>query len=226
MRQILTSPLRLIGFIRRKMKWFMGSLVTLLGLGLCVSLIVIVGLLHSVFVLTSETVVAEVIMSPIQTDEQGDYIDIVFTPVIYPSALSEIFSPTDPDTIQNLGQEQAYRIYGDTVGIEGPFIKLHDGLLFLNYSNVYKLTLIEGEYRLPQNADMGEGTEIIINGGYDASWWNFNSNEATPPYNMVVDRFTFEGAREPGFRGTGKRKYEIVATFDTLTWNLVATIAG
>lgn len=226
MRRILTSPLRLFGFIRRKLKWLMGSLVTVLGLGLCGSLIVIVGLLQSLFVLTSETVVAEVIMSPIQADEQGEYIDIAYTPVIYQSALSEIFSPSNPDDLQKLGQEQEYRIYGDTVGIEGPFIKLHDGLLFLNYSNVYKLTLIEGEYRLPQNANKGEGTEITINGGYDASWWNFNSNEAVAPYNMIVERFTFEGAREPGFRGTGKRKYEIVATFDTLTWNLVANIAG
>lgn len=219
MQQILTSPLQLVGFIRRKFKWVMGSLVTLLGFGLCGSLVVIVGLLQSLFVLTTETVVAEVIMRPIQTDEQGDYIDITFIPIIYQSALSEIFSPANPDDSLVLGQEQEYRIYGDTIRIEGPFIKLHDGLLFLNYSNVYKLTLIEGEYRLPRNNDMGEGTEITINGGYDASWWDFNSREATPPYNNIIDRFTLEGAGEFGFEGTGERRYEIVATFDTLTWN-------
>jgi len=202
----------------------------LLGCGvlffLCISVSAIALFLQSLSVLSGETVVAEVIMSPIQTDSRGDYIDIEFTPFIYQSALSEIFSPASPEDIQNLGQTQQYRLYGDTVGIEGPFVKLHDGLLFLNYSNIYKLTLIEGEYRLPENDDAGEGTEIIINGGYDPSWWDFNSGEATPPYNNIVDRFTFEGAREPGFRGTGKRKYEIVATFDTLTWNLVANIAG
>jgi len=193
---------------------------------LCVSVSAIGLFLQSLSVLTGETVVAEVVMSPIQTDAQGDYIDIEFTPFIYQSALSEIFSPASEDDIQNIGQTQEYRLYGDTVGIEGPFIKLHDGLLFLNYSNIYKLTLIEGEYRLPENDDAGEGTEIIINGGYDASWWDFNAGEASPPYNNIVDRFTFEGAREPGFRGTGKRRYEIVATFDTLTWNLVGNISG
>ncbi|GEM_PF-2501119 len=202
----------------------------LLGCGvlffLCISVSAIGLFLQSLSVLTGETVVAEVIMSPIQTDAQGDYIDIEFTPYIYQSALSEIFNPATEEDLQTLGQAQEYRIYGDTVGIEGPFIKLHDGLLFLNYSNIYKITLIEGEYRLPENRGQGEGTEVIINGGYDASWWDFNSGEATPPYSNVVERFTFEGAREPGFRGTGKKKYEIVATFDTLTWNLVANIAN
>ncbi len=202
----------------------------LLGCGvlffLCISVSAIGLFLQSLSVLSGETVVAEVVMSPIQTDTQGDYIEIDFTPFIYQSALSEIFSPANPDDLQNLGQTQSYKLYGDTVGIEGPFIKLHDGLLFLNYSNIYKLTLLEGEYRLPENRNEGEGTEIIINGGYDASWWDFNGQVANPPYNNVIERFTFEGAREPGFKGTGKRKYEIVATFDTLTWNLVANIAG
>lgn len=192
----------------------------------CVSCGLLGAFLQSLHVLSGETVVAEIIMSPIQTDAQGDYIDIEFTPYIYQSALSEIFSPADPEDIQNLGQVQTYRLYGDTVGIEGPFIKLHDFLLFVNYSNIYKLTLIEGEYRLPENRNAGEGTEIMVNGGYDAAWWDFNTNETSHPYDKIVSRFTFEGAREPGFRGTGKRKYEIVATFDTLTWNLVGNIAG
>jgi hypothetical protein len=202
----------------------------LLGCGvlffLCISVSAIGLFLQSLSVLNGETVVAEVIMSPIQSNSQGDYIDIEFTPFIYQSALSEIFSPADPNDLQNIGQTQSYRLYGDTIGVEGPFIKLHDGLLFLNYSNIYKLTLLEGEYRLPENSNASEGTEIILNGGYDASWWDFNGQVATAPYNNVVERFTFEGAREPGFRGTGKRKYQIVATFDTLTWNLVANIAG
>lgn len=205
-------------------KWGVGTLGVLVVVLFCGMVTTIALFLQSLAVLTGETVVAEVIMSPIEADANGDYIDIEFTPYIYQSAFSEIFQPATDADLQTIGQAQDYRIYGDTVGIEGPFIKLHEGLLFLNYSNIYKLTLIEGEYRLSENDDRAEGTEVMINGGYDASWWDFNAAVANAPYSMVVDRFTFEGAREPGFYGTGKRKYEIVATVDTLTWNLVATI--
>lgn len=194
------------------------SIVAVLGIALY-------GLLHSFFVLADETAVAEVEMSPIQTDEQGEYINIVFSPYLRQSAFNELIDHSGEEKTPTLGNPQSYKIYGDTVGIEGPFIKFHFALGLLGFRNVYKLSLIEGEYRMPQNASAGEGSEFDIDGGYDASWWNFNTQEAQGLYNMIVDRFTFEGAREPGFYGTGKRRYEIVATFDTLTWNWIANIA-
>ena len=193
------------------------SVVATLGIAL-------LALLNSLFVLTAETAVAEVVMSPIQSDANGEYIDIEFSPYLRRSAASEIINQRDEEQAPTLGKPRRYRVYGDTVGIEGPFIKLHDVLVFLHFRNVYKLSLIEGEYRQPHNANAGEGSEIEIDGGYDASWWDFNSQVAQGLYNPVVDRFTFASALEPGFYGTGKRRYEIVATYDTLTWNLIANI--
>ena len=183
-------------------------------------------LLHSLSVLRAETPVAEVLMSPIQSDEKGEFIDIEYTPVVNPKGFTAAIGSSEEGRVTKLGESQSFRVYGDTVGIEGPFIKLHDSLLFLNFKNFYKVSLLEGEYRSPRNSDYSEGSEFEIDGGYDASWWDFNSNETQAPNSWIVDRFVFASALEPGFRGDGQRRYEIVATFDTLTWNHVAEIAG
>lgn len=202
------------------------SLAILLLIGvLCFSSVAIGIMLHALHVFTKETAVAEVVMSPMQEDENGEYIEIEFTPYIEQDALVSAINP-DNDGVIQFGKTQTYKIYGDTVAIRGPFIKLHDGLLFLNFSNVYKLALIEGEYRRASNQDKGEGTEIPINDGFEDKWWFVNNDEATFPYNLVIDRFTFSGDEEPGFYGNEKKKYEIVVTHDTLTWNLKGLIAG
>jgi hypothetical protein len=175
--------------------------------------------------LTREVVVAEVVMSPIQSDENGQYMEIQYTPYANQSALLHIFNP---DALSSEGTPplevpQTYKIYGDTAAVRGPLVKLYPSLLILNFNNIYKLALIEGEYRQSSNSG-GEGTEIPINGGFDDSWWNFNSREATFPYNMIVDRFTFSGDEEPGFYGSGKKRYQIVVTMDSITWNFVEDI--
>lgn len=179
--------------------------------------------------LTRETPVAEVVMGPIQTDEKGPYMDIQFTPYAYQSALLHIFNPQDTQPGGNppLGTPQNYRVYGDTVAVRGPLVKLYPALLILNFNNVYKLSIIEGEYRQSGNAStQPEGSEFPINGGFDDSWWNFNSREALFPYNMIVDRFTISGDEEPGFYGTGKKRYQVVVTMDSITWNFVEDIPG
>ncbi len=177
--------------------------------------------------LTREIPVAEVVMGPIQSDENGQYMDIQFTPYAYQSALLHIFNPQDTTSADNppLGVPQNYKVYGDTVAVRGPLVKLYPALLILNFNNVYKLSLIEGEYRQSGNAgSKNDGSEFPINGGFDDSWWNFNSREATFPYNMIVDRFTISGDEEPGFFGTGKKRYQIVVTMDSITWNFIEDI--
>ncbi len=187
------------------------------------SLVAVAIMLHAVTVFTQETEVAEVIMSPIREDEQGEYIEIEFMPYLKPDGLSTVLNQGESD-VTRFGQRETYRIYGDTVAVRGPFMKLHDGLLLLNFENVYKLALIEGEYRRGNNPNRREGTEIYINGGFDDSWWFTNNQEAVFPYSLVIDRFTFSGDEEPGFYGTGKKRYKIVVTRDTLTWNLEGII--
>jgi hypothetical protein len=204
-----------------KIIMLLSGLVALFACGTCAFL----GLfLQTLLVLEREVIAAEVLMSPIQTDANGEYIEIEFTPYQYDTALMKIFDQT-AETNTPLGTTQTYRIYGDTVAVRGPLIKLHTGLLLLNYSNIFKLALIEGEYRRNRGTSARpEGTEILLNGGFDDSWWNFNDSEATYPYNLLIDRVTFSGDEEPGFTGSGKKRYHIVVTFDTITWNFIENI--
>ena len=193
----------------------------------CIAGVSLALFLQTFTALTREIPVAEVVMGPIQSDENGQYMDIQFTPYAYESALLHIFNPQDTTSPDNppLGVPQIYKVYGDTVAVRGPLVKLYPSLLILNFNNVFKLSLIEGEYRQSSNAaNKNDGSEFPINGGFDDSWWNFNSREATFPYNMIVDRFTISGDEEPGFYGTGKKRYQIVVTMDSITWNFIEDI--
>lgn len=200
----------------------LGTAVLALIVGACFTLSSLALFLRTVFALTRETPVAEVVMSPLQTDDNGAYMDIEFTPYVQESALENIFSQAS-GTGPERGETESYRVYGDTVAIRGPLISLYPALLILNYSNVYKLSVIEGEYRMPANAGR-QGSEFPINGGFDTYWWNFNSQEATYPYNLIVKRFTFSGDEEPGFVGTERKRYEIVVTMDAITWNFIEDV--
>lgn len=190
----------------------LGIAVIAIAIGALISVASIAIMLRALHVFTEEKVVAEVVMYPIQADERGEYIEIEYTAVL-----------SSDNGVDQYGEEVTYKLYGDTVAIRGPFIKLHDTLLFIDYENVYKLTVIEGEYRRATNAGSGEGTEVTINGGFDDSWWNFNSREASFPFSLVIDRMTISGDEEFGFYGTGRKRYDIVVTHDTITWNLRGT---
>lgn len=207
--------------MRRVVKMSLGTAVIAVLLGTLFTVGSLALFLQAVYAFTREQVIAEVIMSPIQTDDKGDYIEIDFTPLSYQSALLQTVNANSdtppPSTTQH------YKVYGDTVAIRGALIKLHNGLLFLNFDNIYKLSLIEGEYRRSRGSG-AEGSEYPINGGFDDNWWDFNNQEATFPYNLIVQRFTFSGDEEPGFTGNNKKRYNIVVTFDAITWNFIENV--
>jgi hypothetical protein len=98
--------------------------------------------------------------------------------------------------------------------------------LILGFSNAYKLSLIEGEYRRPSGSSKGEGSEIDINGGFEPYWWDFNNEEGAYPYNLLIDRITFSGDEEPGFAGDRRKQYQIVVTVDSITWNYIGNVEG
>jgi hypothetical protein len=206
-------------------RWTLGLLLVALG---CMS-IAACGLLFAFLAtfnaLTRETVVAEIIMSPIQSDNNGEYIEVVYTPYELKSAASEVLNRTDANSPQSLvrGTSQNFRLYGDTVAVRGPLIKLRSVLQILGYQNIYKLAVIEGEYRKNVD-DKLEGSDASLNGGFDAYWWDVNNNEASPPFSYVVDRVTFSGDEEPGFYGNYKKRYHIVVTMDTITWNYMGDV--
>lgn len=183
-------------------------------------------IMQTYFALTGETVVAQVVMSPIQTDATGSYIDIEFTPYQHQSAFSFAVDTAlnDDAAVESppLGEPTVYRIYGDTVAIRGPFMALHNGWRILGFNNIYKLALIEGEYRLRDTASTGEGTEIYINGGFEDFWWDLNDRETSFPFDMFVKDITIEGGEEFGFFNQNElRRYNIVVTANNITWRRV-----
>jgi len=209
----------------RVVKISLGTALLAVAAAACITSSVLALFLQTFSALTRETPVAQVVMVPIQSDDNGEYMDIEFTPYRFESSLAHVFNLQDTGSAGAPGETQTFKIYGDTVAVRGPLIKLHPGLLILNFENIYKLSLIEGEYRRASNAGR-EGTEITINGGFDDSWWNVNNQEANFPYNLIVDRFTFSGDEEPGFYGEGRKRYEIVVTMDAITWNYIEDVAG
>jgi hypothetical protein len=181
-------------------------------------------ILLSYSALTRETIVAEVIMSPMQSDEKGTYIEIEFTPYQLKSAWETALSGNDAPSEITPNTTLEYKVYGDTVAIRGPLIALHQGWRILNFDNIFKLALIEGEYRVPNANRSAEGSEFPINGGFDEFWWNVNAQEATFPYNTLIKRVTFSGDEEPGFVGANRKRYHIVITSNSITWNFIENV--
>lgn len=205
----------------RLVAYLIGALAVITVCALCTTVTMVALFLQTMSAFTRETPVAEVIMYPIQSDNNGQYIEIEFTPYTNQSALLEVFNPSDPTARPLLQptQMRRYRLYGDVVAVRGPLITLHPSLQILGFENIYKLALIEGEYR--RSPGGLEGSEAVINGGFDAFWWDFNSSEAQFPYNTIVNRITFSGDEEPGFFGSNRKRYQIVVTSSGITWNFI-----
>jgi len=201
----------------------MGRIVSLLlalvGIFACISCSMIALFLQTLNVLDGRVTAAQVIMYPIQSDNNGEFIDIDFQPYQLQSALLGTVNrePGEP----TLGEPQRFRLYGDTIAIRGPLIKLHSALQILGYQNVYKLAVIEGQYRNTNSINQLSGSKAVINGGFESYWWDLNNQEGQYPYNIAIERVTISGDEEFGFRGSGAKVYNLVVTNQGITWDFV-----
>lgn len=199
-------------------------LVIVTFLSICIISLMMTLFLRTVSALTGEEKVAQVVMYPIQEDNNGEYIEIDYIPYANHSALYTVFNSEEENIAEielEIGQSQRFRLYGDVIAVRGPLITLHPTLRVLGFGNVYKIALLEGEYRSSANRSGIEGSEALINGGFNDFWWNLNDVEGAFPHDLYVKRVTFSGDEEPGFYGEGVRRYDIVVTMDTITWNRV-----
>lgn len=206
MRKLVVIPLSLVSLIA---VIFMCSTVTFAGL-----------FLRSMQVLTGRIVAAEVVMYPMQTDNNGDVIEIDFTPIEAQSALAAALTGGNAGE-PTRGATQRFRLYGDTVAVRGPLITLRPLMQMLGLQNVYQLAVIEGVYRRPQANPQLQGSRALLNGGFDPVWWDLNDQEGQFPYNVFIERITISGDEEFGFRGSGTKRYHIVVTNQSITWDLV-----
>jgi len=176
--------------------------------------------LRAMYVLTDRVVAAEVVMYPMQTDNNGDFIEIDFTPINTQSALAAVLtggSPGEPTR----GETQRFRLYGDTVAVRGPLIALRPVMQMLGLQNVYTLAVIEGQFRAPGASGSLMNSRAVLGGGFDPVWWDLNDQEGQFPYNVFIERITISGDEEFGFRGSGTKRYHIVVTNQSITWDLI-----
>lgn len=206
MRKVVTVSFRLVSVL---------ALIFLCGMVTFAALF-----LQAMNVLTGRVVAAEVVMYPMQTDNNGDFIEIDFTPLNTQSALAAVLTGGNVDE-QARGETQRFRLYGDVVAVRGPLITLRPLMQLLGLQNVYQLAVIEGVYRRPQANPQLQGSRALLNSGFDPIWWNLNDQEGQFPYNIFIERITISGDEEFGFRGSGTKRYQIVVTNQSITWDLV-----
>lgn len=180
------------------------------------SLVLVGGMwLQTYHVLTQETLVAEVIISARQTDQHGEYANVVYQPVEDTSALAYIFSPQHT---QNRGNSQDFKIYGDTLHIGGPMIKLHTGLLLFNFENIYKVGVIFGRYNLDPDLERSKAvnSSYDINGGIDETWRDLAVHINEFPRNLLFD--TTQVSTPGVFIESRPVKYQLFITPTGFLW--------
>jgi len=154
-----------------------GLVVVIIFLLACIGSIIGVSgaiFLNTYAVFTERTPVANVTISALKHDENGDYADVKFQNIAHDSALAALFGQADSTKVTN-GDEVDYKIYGDTIYVSGPIIKFKDPLILINFKTIYKLGKLYGRYDLDNskqtsmNATAQSQSSYDVNGGF-ADW--------------------------------------------------------
>lgn len=162
-----------------------GLLITLLVLTCLILTGILLGgsWLSSYQVFTEKKLVANVTVSAKQQDENGEYANIIYQPINDTAATNYLFSPVH---VVNNGDRQDFKIYGDSVHIGGPIIKLHDNLILFNFQTIYKVGAIFGKYNLDAEHEQRKtvASNYELNGGIDGTWKDSADHIDEFPRNM------------------------------------------
>jgi hypothetical protein len=133
--------------------------------------------LHTYKVFTEQKPVAELKISELKTDENGQYFDVTFRQIQGRSPIAAIFNPSEKE--DNLLEEaKTFKLYGDQIEVGGPTVKFRDFLTLFNFKTVYKIAFLRAEYS--NLATEEERTDSMtrrydLNGGYE-SWRDVQEN--------------------------------------------------
>lgn len=133
--------------------------------------------LHTYRVFTEKIPVAEVAVSEIQEDDNGEYVDVTIKQIRGQSPLNSIFSPEESDET-DYETTETFKIYGDQVEVGGPIVRFKDFLTLFNFKTVYKVAFIRGEYVDIDDEDARTAEmprRYDLNGGY-SSWRDVNDS--------------------------------------------------
>lgn len=200
-------------------------IVLLIACGAIISIGFVGAWLHTYNAFTSKTKVAEVVISEQKEDENGEYIDVEFTPVKAESAWSRVFFSDKSN--DEIGETQYYKLYGDTVHIGGPIVKFEDELILLNFKTIYKVSKIfaryniDNELEINRNETQQQMSSYDLNGGIDSTWKNMHEvlgdgSLKGSVYDLFVDTTQLD---VPGqFAANQPREYNLYITNNGFLW--------
>ncbi|MBN1332016.1 hypothetical protein JW978_03975 [Candidatus Dojkabacteria bacterium] len=164
-------------------------IILLVFCGVFIVIISFASWLHTYRVFTAKTLVAEIQVSELKTDENGyEYFDLTYRPKKQQSGLLTILTSNRPG-IDEYDESASYTLYGDHFEVGGEIVKFDDFWLLLNLENIYKVTRLEGDYTDVKKANIaaeqGHRSLYELNGGTDEYWKRLQRNEGD--YEFLVD---------------------------------------
>src|SRR3989344_2005053 len=151
-------------------------IVVLVGCIVGLVLIFIGAWLHTYKVFTEKTQVAEIEVGPQQIENGEKVFKVKYKEVKARSSLAAVFgSPAAEIEFEN---EQDFDMKGDEVRLGGQLVKLNDVLNLLGFKTIYKITRLESTYLDVEEAKNNENSIYELNGGVDAVFKYYQSNEA------------------------------------------------
>jgi hypothetical protein len=209
--------------LKRTFRIILSLLLVIVFLVACIvftTLALLGGWMHTYNAFTSKTLVAEIGVSQLKEDENGQFIDVTYKPVQQQSALAALFASAPSNNLP--AAEQSFKIYGDTVHIGGPIVKFYDHLVLFNFKTIYKVGKIYGRYNLDNELEISRKVpaSFDLNGGIDETWQTVNDNIDKWPYNMF---FQTTEISTPGIfasKAAGQRTYNLYMTTTGFLWEL------
>ena len=176
--------------------------------------------LHTYNAFTSKELVAELSVSQLKQDENGQYIDVNYKPYVEQSALTTLVSGEKPSTTTS--DAQSFKVYGDTVHVGGPIAKFFDTLTLLNFKTVYKIGKLYGRYNLDNNKEINRKVpaSFDLNGGIDATWQNINDHIDQFPYNLFFETTEISTPGIFASKTGGDKVYNLYITNTGFLWEL------
>ncbi|BCX13943.1 MAG: hypothetical protein KatS3mg085_475 [Candidatus Dojkabacteria bacterium] len=144
-------------------------------------------------VFTDKTLVAEVSISELRQDENGEFAIVKYKPIKNQSALARIFFKDE--TRVEEASEQEFKVYGDSIHIGGPIIKFKDNLILLDFKTIYKVAKIFGRYNIDNEKEINKNeiqmqfSNYDLNGGIDATWKDLSENLSKDSFKSKIYNF-------------------------------------
>lgn len=157
---------------------------------------------------TQETVVAEIEVSEVKEDDDGDpYVEVKYKPVQTPTGLQAwlgIGGDTQESTVK-------VEVPGDAFRIQADFFTWEDWATFIGLKPVYKVNRIAGDYTDISDYNRLDHHAEEINNGTDDTWQYFKDNSGS--FEWIGTAYTSSAGQNAT---DDDREFELIVTEDGL----------